>query len=392
MKTVNALVRLMWNHKLCSRFIKPFYLITIFLQLFALLNGCTSGNQVGHELPDRLLLKNWMPQSIYKIPVTNIEKAKYQVIDMHAHDYTITKEDVAERVHVMDEAGIQKSVVFTDATGAKFDSLYSLYAAFPDRFMVYCGFDFSGFPNEGWSNTAVQELKRCVQEGAAGVGELHDKGAGLVEGLHPDDPRMDTLWEACAELHIPVNLHMADPIWMYLPMDSLNDGLMRSYTWRIKNQDKIVGLDGLMDIFENTLQKHPNTVFVAAHLANLTFNLSRLGEMLDKHPNLYADVSARFAEFSTIPRYTAAFFEKYSDRIVYGTDYGWETFDKHSDYGNNTSLLTMFRMTFRVLETTDDHFYLTDLVGYKWPMYGLGLSDSTLKKIYRGNALKIIGE
>lgn len=103
-------------------------------------------------------------------------------------------------------------------------------------------------------------------------------------------------------------------------------------------------------------------------------------------------MSARFAEFSAVPRSAAIFFEKYQDQIVYGTDYGWETWDKNTDYGNNTTTLEMFRMTFRVLETRDDHFYMTDLVGYKWPMYGLGLSDEALQKIYRGNALKIIGK
>ncbi|HKJ67068.1 MAG TPA: amidohydrolase family protein, partial [bacterium] len=223
-----------------------------------------------------------------------------------------------------------------------------------------------------------------------------DKGQGMsycptkTPGMHPDDPRMDPLFEKCAELGLPVNLHIADPMWMYEPMDSTNDGLMRAYTWRIQNQDEIVGHQGMIDILDNTLARHPNTTFVIAHLGNLTYDLSKLGELFDKHPNFYADISARFAEFSTIPRTAARFFEEYQDRIVYGTDYGWETFDNHTDYGNNTTTVEMFRMTFRVLETLDDHFYLTDLVGYKWPMYGLGLSDEALRKIYRANALEIM--
>jgi predicted TIM-barrel fold metal-dependent hydrolase len=143
-----------------------------------------------------------------------------------------------------------------------------------------------------------------------------------------------------------------------------------------------------MVILANMVKRHPNTTFIASHLANCTYDLTILGGMLDKFPNLSADISARFAEFSTIPRYTAAFFEKYQDRLVYGTDYGWEVWTKDGDYGNNTSLDSMYRTTFRVLETTDEHFYLTDLVGYKWPMYGLGLSDAALRKIYHDNAVK----
>jgi len=351
--------------------------------------GCSDNKIAPKDSPENMLLKDWMPKSIYKILVTNIQKAKFPVIDMHAHDYTKSAEDVAKRVKIMDEVGLERSVVFTNATGAKFDSIYALYSKFPDRFMVYCGFDFSGYKEKGWSEKAVNELRRCVKEGATGVGELHDKGGGLVEGLHPDDPRMDPLFEACAEMKLPINLHVADPMWMYEPMDSTNDGLMRSWTWRIKNKDKVIGHQGLMEILANTLKRHLNNTFIIAHLANCTYNLSILGKLFDEYPNFYADISARFSEFSTIPRYTAKFFEKYQDRIVYGTDYGWEVWDKHTDYGNNTSLDSMFRMTFRVLETRDEHFYFTDLVGYKWPMYGLGLSDTVLKKIYHDNAMKI---
>lgn len=370
-------------------------LIIIIIGLLGALIGCNPTNRRETTIqtsPEHLLLKDWKPESIYKIPVSNIQKAKYPVIDMHDHDEAKTPEEVARLVHVMDEAGIEKSVIFTNATGTKFDSIYALYSKYPDRFMVYCGFDFSGFPNNGWSEKAIKELRRCVKEGAAGVGELHDKGAGLVKGMHPDDPRMDPLFDACAELKIPINLHVADPMWMYEPMDSTNDGLMRSWTWRIKNKDKIVDHQGLMKILANTLKRHPNNTFIIAHLANCTYDLSILGKLFDEYPNFDADISARFSEFSTIPRYAAKFFTKYQDRLVYGTDYIWETWDTTGDYGNHTTTLQMFRMTFRVLETEDDHFYLTDLVGYKWPMYGLGLSDTVLKKIYRSNALKIIEE
>ncbi len=344
--------------------------------------------QVALPSPQNLLLEDWMPKSVYEVPITKIEKAKFPVIDMHAHDYTTTDKDIAKRVEIMDEVGVEKSVVFTNATGAKFDSLYAMYAKYPNRFDVYCGFDLSGYEDKNWSEKAVNELRRCVNKGAVGVGELHDKGAGLVEGLHPDDPRMDPLFEACATLKIPVNLHMSDPKWMYEAMDSTNDGLMRAWTWRVK--DTTFDHSELMVRFANTLKRHPNTTFIASHLANCTFDLSILGGLFDEFPNLSADISARFSEFSTIPRNTAAFFVKYQDRLVYGTDYGWEVWDKHSDYGNNTTLDTMFRMTFRVLETEDEHFYLTDLLGYKWPLYGLALDDSVLKKIYRDNALKIM--
>ncbi len=362
------------------------------------INNCTQQKTEinGSDDIGQIKLKDWMPESIHKAGNSDVQQAKYPVIDMHAHAYAKTEEEVDKRVGIMDSVGIEKSLVLTKATGAEFDSVYALYSKYPDRFEVYCGIDYSGYEEDGWSQNAVEQLRRDVEAGCKGIGELHDKGAGMGgapgPGMHPNDPRMDPIFEEAAKLNLPVNLHVAEPIWMYEPMDSTNDGLMRAYTWQVKNQDQIVGHDGMIDILDKTLERHPNTTFVAAHLANTSNDFSLLSALFDKHSNLYADVSARFAEFSTIPRTTAAFFEKYQDRIVYGTDYGFETFpdDPDKPYGKNTTTQEMFRMTFRVLETEDEHFYLTDLVGYRWPMYGLALSNQTLKKIYRENAQKIL--
>lgn len=371
-------------------------IILAFMGIFAIAGCQQEKNKEEKGLTDRLLLKDWMPESKYKVPKHEIKKARYPAIDVHSHSYTDTKEEVKERLNIMDKAGVEKAIVLTGATGAKFDSLYSLYSQYPKRFDVYCGIDYTGYKKEGWSSKAVKELKRLVEAGCEGIGELGDKGKGLVYsqptkaiGMHPDDPRMDPVFEAAGEMGLPVNLHVTDPIWMYEPMDSTNDGLIRSYTWRIKNQNGKLGHNELIKSLENTVRKHPNTTFVAAHVANLTYDLTRVGNLLDKYGNLYVDIGARFAELSTIPRSTADFIESHQNRVLYGTDYGWETFDNDTEYGNNTTTLEMYRTTFRILETRDDHFYLTDLMGYKWPMYGINISDTVLRKVYRENMLKI---
>ncbi|MEN6335667.1 MAG: amidohydrolase family protein [Phycisphaerales bacterium] len=332
--------------------------------------------------PESLLLKDFRPQSIYKVPVTDVAKAKFPAIDMHAHVYAETPEQVADWVRTMDEVGIQKSIVMTMATGKEFDRLHALYAKYPDRFEVWCGFDYTGYDKPGFGPAAVRELERCCKAGARGVGELGDKGKGLsyckppAWGMLLDDPRMDPLLEKCAELKMPVNIHMADPYWMYLPMDAGNDGLMNAYSWRLDNQPGIVGHEGLMEILDRAVGRHPRTTFVACHFANCCYDLSKLGAMLDKHPNLYADISARYAETAAIPRFTGKFYERYQDRLVYGTD-----MHRSAD---------TYRFTFRVLESADEHFYAWSHSTYHWPLYGLALPDPVLEKVYRVNATKIL--
>jgi predicted TIM-barrel fold metal-dependent hydrolase len=283
----------------------------------------------------------------------------------------------------MDEVNIEKTIVLSKEIGAKFDSVYQSYVGkYPDRFEVWCGFDYSGYDQPGFGPEAVAELERCYKVGARGVGELGDKGKGLFYcetkawGMHLDDPRMDPILEKCAELGLPINIHIAEPIWMYEKMDETNDGLMNAYEWRLDNQPDIVDHDGMIDILENAIKRHPKTIFVACHFANCSYDLRKLGKLLEQYPNLYADIAARYAETAPIPRFVANFYDKYQDRLVYGTDMG---FDKN-----------MYKMTFRILESQDEHFYAYDQFGYHWSLYGFGLTDEILKKVYRDNALKII--
>ena len=81
-------------------------------------------------------------------------------------------------------------------------------------------------------------------------------------------------------------------------------------------------MQGMIEILDRAVGRHPKTTFIACHFANCCYDLSRLGEMLDKYPNLYADISARYAETAAIPRFVGQFYERYQDRLVYGTDMG----------------------------------------------------------------------
>jgi uncharacterized protein len=329
--------------------------------------------------PDQILLKDYRPVAIHKVPVTRVEKARFPAIDMHSHSYAKTPEDVDRWVKVMDAVGIEKTVVLTGAHGAEFDRIAALYSRYPTRFEPWCGFDYTGFDQPGYGSAAVAELERCARQGGKGIGEEGDKGKGTgfgkAPGLHFDDPRMDPLFEACARLGLPVNVHVADPIWMYQKMDETNDGLMNAVEWRLDDKPGIVGHSGMVDVLERTVRRHPRTTFVACHLANLDYDLERLGRLLDALPNLYADFAARYAETAVVPRATARFFRKYQDRLVYGTDMGFDE--------------DMYRTTFRILESEDDHFY-APMFNYHWSYGGFALEAPVLEKLYRANALAVM--
>lgn len=356
-----------------------------FLSRFLIL-GCIQsfGTSLFSQNINELKLKDYRPVSIYKIPQTKIQKAKYPVIDFHAHDYPKTNEAVDQWVKTMDAAGIAKSIILSYSTGKKFDSIVDKYSRYKDRFEVWCGFDYTGFEKSGWEQRAVAELVRCHKKGATGVGELGDKGLGELYslptpgyGIHIDNARMQPLLKKCAELRMPVSIHVAEDAWMYEKADSTNDGLMNAAKWQVDmSKPGILNHDQLVGTLENAVKNNPHTTFIACHLANCCADLSMLGKLFNKYPNLYADIAARYGELAPIPRYVQAFIEKYNNRILYGTDMGTSK--------------EMYQTTFRILESADEHFYEHQRFSYHWPLYGLSLNDATLKKIYSENGKKIL--
>jgi predicted TIM-barrel fold metal-dependent hydrolase len=356
--------------------------------------SCNLQKQEKVSSPENILLKDFKPVSLYKIPITKIQKAKYPVIDMHTHgSYVKTSEEVDGWVKVMDATGVAKAIVLTEAHGAKFDNIVDIFSAHSSRFELWCGIDYTGYNRPGYGAEAVKELVRCFEKGASGVGELGDKGRGLYYcqpeawGMHPDDPRMDPIFDKCIELGLPLNIHFGDDIWMYENKDVYNDGLMSGWTFRIDSSMRegmgtFIGREGMIGIMENTLKRHPENMIIACHFGNLTYDLDQLSKLFDTYPNLYVDNSAKYAETATIPRFASAFYRQYQDRIFFGTDW--------------VPTAEMNRTAFRILETLDEHFYAVgyfDLplsIAYHWPMNGLGLEEEILLKIYRGNALKLL--
>lgn len=333
-------------------------------------------------LHDSLLLKDYKPNSIFNIPKTVVNKAKYPAIDMHMHGPRGegNLDSIALiQIKNMDATGVQKTILFC-GTGKTFDKYAAVYGKYPDRFELWCGFDLTDFDKPGFGPAAIAELERCVKMGAKGVGEITDKGSGLANAngsaIHMNDPRMDPILEKLADLKLPINVHTGDPKWMYEKMNANNDLLFEAYYFRLDNKKNILNQEEVIAALNQALKKHPRTTFIACHFMNLTYDLDQLGKMFDKYPNLYADCSQREAYIGSIPRFARQFMEKYADRLVWGTDQGYS--------------LPMYRNSFHILETLDEHFYAWDVSNTRWCLYGLGLSDATLKKLYRDNALKIL--
>ena len=329
---------------------------------------------------DSMLLKDYAPKTSIVTPQTAVPKAKYPAIDVHTHVLARTPEEVADWVKTMDEVGIETSVVLTSATGENFDKLADLYLMkYPARFQLYCGLLTSDMDKPDYPARAAAELERCYKKGARGVGELSDKGSGFGRSanlprdkrLHPDDRRLDAFWNKCAELKLPINIHVADHPSCWKPLDVYQE---RTPDYQHFNQygKDIPSYEELLAIRNRTLARHPKTTFVACHLGNQGNDLAALSKVLDTYPNLFLDISARDYEVGRTPRAAAKFLLKYRNRIMFGTDMGREK--------------RMFRAWWQLFETADE--YMPGRVS--WRYYGLELPAPVLESLYRGTAKKVM--
>jgi predicted TIM-barrel fold metal-dependent hydrolase len=195
--------------------------------------------------------------------------------------------------------------------------------------------------------------------------------------LRIDDPRLDPVWEACGRLGIPVLIHSADPKQFWEDAGDHNERLLELMTYpnRKRSDTDPAPWTDLIQQQHNIFKRHSKTNFIAAHFGWFPNDLAHLGQLLDAMPNMYVEFGAVIAELGRQPRMAKQFFTKYQGRILFGKD-SWVPAE--------------YATYFRVLETEDEYFPYHKKYHAYWRMYGLGLSDEILKKVYYKNALKLI--
>jgi len=195
-----------------------------------------------------------------------------------------------------------------------------------------------------------------------------------------DDPRLDPLWAKCGELGIPVMIHVSDPKAFFTPVDRFNeryDELGEHPDWAFYG-DQFPSKEEILAQRNRVIARHPETIFIGAHMGTLPEELHQVGLWLDMYPNFYVDIDARISDLGRQPYTARKFLIHYQDRVLFGTD--------------TTPNAEAYRIYYRFLETFDEYFNPTPshhLQG-RWMIYGVGLPDEVLEKIYYKNAEKIL--
>ena len=328
---------------------------------------------------------DYRPRSTLVAPAHLVKKARYPAIDFHGHPQGMlgSVESLARLGADLDALNVRMMIVANNVSG---DALKQMVAtinsspAMKDRVRVLTGINFQNV-GPGWAERAVAQLEADVAAGAVGIGEI-GKGFGQTirkadgSRLALDDPALDPIWQAAARLRLPVFIHTGDPQEFYQPVDYHNERWLELslFPGRRVSPSQHPNFEELMKERDNLFQRNPKTTFVAAHMGWHANDLGRLGKMLTEMPNVYVDVGAVLYDIGRQPRAAHDFFVKYQDRILFGKDsYQPEEYPYY----------------WRVFETNDDYFDYYRPYHAFWKLYGIGLPDEVLKKVYYENALKI---
>lgn len=324
--------------------------------------------------------EQYNPVSTLVVPEHKVPKAKFPFIDVHNHQWNMDRSSLGSLVSEMDQLNMAVMVNLSGEGGQKLRQYTSsIKENYPKRFIVFTNVDFDGIGKEGWTEKAVQKLEEDVKNGANGLKIYKNLGFSVTDNkgnrVRVDDPRIDPVWQKCGQLGIPVLIHTADPRSFWDDMDEKNERWLELATHPRRKRPADPSFETLLKEQHNMFRKNRGTTFIAAHFGWMPNDLSSLSKLMDELPNVVVEFGAVIAELGRQPRAADAFFNKYQDRILFGKD-SWVP-GEYSTY-------------FRVLETTDEYFPYHKKYHAFWRMYGLGLSDDILKKVYYKNALRII--
>lgn len=342
------------------------------------------------------------------MPETKVPRSRFPVIDIHTHlsfsrgpgmSGPAEQTDKPETVlSVMDRRNIQMLV---DLTGGSGDALSETIAYWhkphPDRFLIFTEPTWNKTADPDYPQFQADELGRARKAGARGLKVLKTLGLYLREQITTgplvklDDRRFDPMWDAAGALKMPVAIHTSDPEAFFLPIDRFNERWEELHAhpdWSFHGRD-FPSNSELQEARLRVMARHPKTQFVCLHVAQAE-NLALVSQWLDRYPNMLVEIGARIGELGRQPRMSRKFFDKYQDRILFGTDavpHGEDT--PQQIYGDQ-----LYEIYYRFLETEDEYFdYAPARIPPqgRWRISGLGLPEGILRKVYHDNAARLLG-
>ncbi|MBL9004193.1 MAG: amidohydrolase family protein [Myxococcales bacterium] len=331
-------------------------------------------------------------------------------IDMHTHVLLGAASRAARLfdrngiVHAVNLSGPPASVGLDDFI-ADSEIAYS-------RSTMFTNLDWSLCEQSGYAERMVEDLVRAKALGARGlkIPKILGLGARGPSGklLAIDDSSLDLVFEKAGELGMPVAIHSGDPQAFWQEPSARNERyeeLQAHPSWSFyapHQRGEVPSWQALFEAFVRRVARHPKTIFIGVHFGNAPEDPELVARALDTYPNLLIDTAARLPaigrrDANHSPERMRAFFLKYQDRILFGSDtavgrapdalmFGSTGKEPPSEADGDR----FFEATWRYFETMDSDIPSPTPIQGRWNIAGIGLPRAVLEKIYYRNAARLL--
>lgn len=328
----------------------------------------------------------------------------FEKIDFHTH-YRFEREYLMPLFEDWNMRAVLVEVSKNDSTGVHryWPQLKAMRDAHPDRFFLCTGFNGYGIDEPDYADKIIAQLEEEIAAGAQMVKVW--KNFGMVDKdasgayIQIDDSRLQPIWDFLVEKDIPVLAHIGEPIqaWRPLVEGRPHVAYYRDHPeYHAYQHPEIPTWETIMAARDNWLAQNPDLIVVGAHNGSMSHDVEEIAARLDKYPNFYVEMAARFGDFTyQDSRKVRDFVMKYQDRFLYGTDLNTsrppEEVSAEAAANEEERLRSRFDLHWTYFTSSDSLIY--DGRAYSYPIQTqcLALPDSVLRKVYAENARGILG-
>ena len=326
-------------------------------------------------------IEEYSPKSTLINKKTKLKRSKYPFVDVHNHQFDMPLKNLNNLVAEMDSLNMGFMINLSGFRGLYLKkSLENIKETAPNRFGLFLNIDFEAIDESDFEATQTALIDSAVNSGVMGLKVYKSLGLTDIDSkgnrIPINDPRLAPIWDTCGKNKIPVLIHSGEPSSFWHPKDKFNERWLelRQKPNRFRDPNTNPSFEEVLAEQHEVFKKHPNTIFINAHLGWMGNDLDRLENHLDTFPNVMTEIGAVLAELGRQPKRARSFFIKYQDRILFGKD---------------SYKVSEYYTYFRVLETDDEYFDYYRKRHAHWKMYGLALPDTVLQKLYYKNALDL---
>lgn len=300
------------------------------------------------------------------------------ILDAHTHVFGKGVQGVQDLLAFEKEQGYSRvNFLSCECMGDATQNALGIYlkAVAPDNFiyggLTYrCPMDFA------------QELDQLWEIGFDGMKMVEDKPSVRKElGVPFNDPRYDAFYGKLEKMGIPLLAHVADPEECW-DRDLIPDWCYEAgYFYGGGDYPE---KETLYREVEDVICRFPKIKVILAHFYFMSADLERLDALLTRHPNVCLDIVSGTEMYWNFARRRddwRAFFLKYQDRIIYGTD--------------NTNLYDSVELKNAIITNNMQRRFLSEggeIPAWDKKTIGIDLPQEVQNKIFYKNFLRLTGE